>query len=95
MKGLGFVDLEASRPGAVGGVHEAHTQQLVVVVAGPVEDNAGARQGGDVTLRVGRTLGQMYSLMTSVILYLLSPEMPHEHFISIFSLLHHNRDADR
>ncbi len=68
VKGLGFVDLEASRPGAVGGVHEAHTQQLVIVIAGPVEDNAGARQGGDVTLRVGRTLGQICSLMTPVVL---------------------------
>lgn len=86
MKGFGFVDLEASRPGAVGGVHEAHTQQLVVVVAGPVEDNAGARQGGDVTLRVGRTLGQMYSLRTAVILSLLSPGTPYEQFTSIFSL---------
>lgn len=71
MKGLEFVDFEASRPGAVGGVHEAHTQQLVIVIAGPVEDNAGAWQGGDVTLRVGRTLGQMYLLMTCVILYVM------------------------
>lgn len=65
VKGLGLVDLEAPGPGAVGGVHASHTQQLVIVVAGPVEDDAGARQGGDVTLRVGRTLGQMYSLMTN------------------------------
>lgn len=73
MKGLGFVDFEASRPGAVGGVHEAHTQQLVIVIAGPVEHNAGAWQGGDVTLGVGRTLGQMYSLITSGILYIMFP----------------------
>lgn len=56
MKGLGFVDFKASRPGAVGSIHEAHTQQLVIVVAWPVEDDAGARQGGDVTLWVGRAL---------------------------------------
>ena len=58
VEGLGFVDLEASRPGAVGSVHEANTQQLVIVVSGPVEDDAGAWQGGDVTLWIGRTLGQ-------------------------------------
>lgn len=57
MKRLGFVDLEASRPGTVGGIHETHTKELVVVVAGPVENNAGAWQGGDVTLWIGRTLG--------------------------------------
>lgn len=56
VKGLGLVDLEASRPGAVRGVHEAYAQQLVVVIAGPVEDNAGSRQRGDVTLRVDGTL---------------------------------------
>lgn len=59
MKGLRLVDLKASRPGAVGRVHEANTQQLIIVIAGPVENNAGARQGGDVTLWVGCTLGQM------------------------------------
>lgn len=42
---LRFVDLEASGPGAVGDVHETHTQQLVVVISGPVEDDAGSRQG--------------------------------------------------
>lgn len=73
MEGLGFVDLEASRPGTAGGVHEAHTQQLVVVIAWPVENNTGARQGGDVTLRVGGTLGQIFSLMTFIILYLFPP----------------------
>lgn len=57
VKGLGFVDFEASRPGAVGGIHEAHTQQLVIVIAWPVEDDTGARQGGDVTLWVGCALG--------------------------------------
>lgn len=56
VKGLGDVDLEAPRPGAVGRVHEPDTQQLVVVVAGPVEDHAGAWQGGDVALWVGRAL---------------------------------------
>lgn len=73
MEGLWFVNLKASRPGAIGGVHETHTEQLVVVIAGPVEDNAGAWQGGYVTLWVGRTLGQVYLLITYVILYLLSP----------------------
>lgn len=53
MKRLGDVDLEAPRPGTVGDVHEPHTQQLVVVVAGPVEDHAGAWRRGDVTLWVG------------------------------------------
>lgn len=67
MEGLWFVDLKASRPGAVGGVHEAHTQQLVVVITGPVEDNAGARQGGDVSLWIGSTLQQTYSLMAAVV----------------------------
>ena len=52
MEGLGLVDLEAARPGAVGRVHEAHTQQLVVVVPGPVEDHAGAGQRGDVAVWV-------------------------------------------
>lgn len=66
MKGLGDVDFEASRPGAVRGVHESDTQQLVIVVARPVEDNAGARQGGDVALWVSRTLTQMSSYVTSV-----------------------------
>lgn len=66
MKGLGDVDFEASGPGAVRGVHESDTQQLVVVVARPVEDNAGARQGGDVALWVSRTLTQMSSYVTSV-----------------------------
>ena len=56
MEGLGLVDLEPSRPGAVGRVHEADAQQLVVVVPGPVEDHAGTRQGGDVALRVGWAL---------------------------------------
>lgn len=69
MKGLGLVDLEASRPGAVGGVHETDTKQLVVVVAGPVEDHAGAWQGGDVALGVGCTLGHVNSLVTSNMLY--------------------------
>lgn len=53
---LWFVDLKAPRPGTVGSVHEAHTQQLVVVITGPVEDDVGAGQGGDVSLWVGRTL---------------------------------------
>lgn len=56
VEGLGLVDLEAARPGAVWDVHESHAEQLVVVVAGPVEDHAGARQGGDVPLRVLRAL---------------------------------------
>ena len=71
MKRLGFVDFKASRPGAVGGVHKAHTQQLVIVISGPVEDDAGSRQGGDVTLRVGCTLRHIYLLMTRVILYVM------------------------
>lgn len=58
VEGLGLVDLEASRPGAVGRVHEAHAQQLVVVVARPVEDDAGAWQRGDVALWVGCALGE-------------------------------------
>lgn len=56
MERLGLVDLEASRPGAVGVVHESHTQQLVIVVPGPVEHHAGARRCGDVALWVGRAL---------------------------------------
>lgn len=56
MEGFGLVDLEAPRPGAGGVVHEAHAQQLVVVVTGPVEHHTGARQGGDVALGVRRTL---------------------------------------
>lgn len=56
MEGLGLVDLEAPRPGAVGRVHEAHAQQLVVVIPRPVEDHAGAGQRGDVALWVGGTL---------------------------------------
>ena len=52
MEGLGLVDLEAAGPGAVLGVHEAHTQKLVVVIPGPVEDHTGTRQGGDVALWV-------------------------------------------
>lgn len=59
VEGLGFVDFEASGPGAVHIVHDAHAQQLVVVAAGPVEDHAGARQGGDVALWVGGGLGHM------------------------------------
>lgn len=59
VKGLEDVDLEASRPGAVGCVHEPHTQQLVVVIPGPVEDHAGAWQGGDVALWVGGALTQV------------------------------------
>lgn len=59
VKRLGDVDFEASRPGAVGRVHESDTQQLVVVVTGPVEDHAGAWQGGDVALWIGCALGQM------------------------------------
>lgn len=65
VEGLWFVDLEASRPGTVGGVHETHTQQLVVVIPRPVKHNAGARQGGDVTLRIGRALGGMHYLVAS------------------------------
>lgn len=72
MEGLGFVDLEASRPGTVGGVHEAHTQQLVVVITWPVENNTGARQGGDVTLRVGGTLGKIFYIY-KYILYSFPP----------------------
>lgn len=53
VEGLWFVDFEASGPRALHVVHDAHAQQLVVVAAGPVEDHAGARQGGDVALRVG------------------------------------------
>lgn len=56
---LELVDLEASGPGAVGRVQESNTQQLVVVVSGPVEDDAGAGQGGDVTLWVGGPLTQI------------------------------------
>lgn len=56
MERLGLVNLEASRPGAVGVVHETHAQQLVVVVPGPVEHHAGAGQCGDVALWVGRAL---------------------------------------
>lgn len=59
VKRLGNVDFKASRPGAVGRVHEADTQQLVIVVTGPVEDHAGAWQGGDVALRIGCALRQM------------------------------------
>lgn len=59
VKRLGDVDLEASGPGTVGCVHESDTQQLVVVVTGPVEDHAGAWQGGDVALRIGCALTQM------------------------------------
>lgn len=58
VEGLGDVDLKASRPRTVGGVHEPHAQQLVIVVAGPVEDHAGARQGGDVPVWIGRALRQ-------------------------------------
>lgn len=53
VEGLWFIDFEASGPGAVLVVHDANAQQLVVVAAGPVEDHTGARQGGDVALRVG------------------------------------------
>lgn len=60
MKRLGDVDLEAARPGAVGRVHEPDAQQLVVVVPGPVEDHAGAGQGGDVAVRIGCALGQTH-----------------------------------
>lgn len=62
MEGLGLVDLEASGPGAVGVVHDANAEQLVVVAAGPVEDHAGARQRGDVALRVGCSLRHMLTL---------------------------------
>ena len=65
MERLWFVDLKASRPCAVEGVHEAYTQQLVIVIAGPVEDNTGAGWSGDITFWVGRTLGQNSSLMTA------------------------------
>lgn len=60
MKRLGDVDFEAARPGAVGGVHEPDTQQLVVVVTGPVEDHTGARQGGDVAVGIGCALRQTH-----------------------------------
>lgn len=66
MEGLGFVDFEASGPGAVHIVHDAHAQQLVVVAAGPVEDHAGARQGGDVALWVGGGLGHMIRSKTPI-----------------------------
>lgn len=56
VEGLVLVDLEASGPGAVGRVHQSHAQQLVVVVARPVEDRAGARQGWDVALWIGCAL---------------------------------------
>lgn len=59
VKRLGDVDLEASGPGTVGRVHESDTQQLVVVVTGPVENHAGAWQGGDVALWVGCALSHM------------------------------------
>ena len=55
---LGLVDLEASGPGAVSVVHEAHTQQLVVVIPGPVEHHTGAGWRRDVALGVSRALQQ-------------------------------------
>lgn len=72
VKGFGFADLKASRPGAIGDVHKAHTQQLVIVIAWPMENNTGARQGGNITLWVGRTLGQMCLLTTFVILHVMA-----------------------
>lgn len=60
VKRLGDVDLETARPGAVGCVHEPDTQQLVVVVTGPVEDHTGAGQGGDVAVWIGCALRQTH-----------------------------------
>ena len=57
VEGFWLVDLEASRPGAVGCVHEPHTEQLIVVIPGPVEDHTGAWRRGDVVLWVGCALG--------------------------------------
>lgn len=56
---LGDVDLEAPRPGTVRRVHESDTQQLIIVIPGPVEDYVGAWQGGDVAFWIGCALGRM------------------------------------
>lgn len=56
VKRLWLVDLKAATPCAVGDFHEAHAQQLVKVISGPVENNAGARQRGDIPLWVAGTL---------------------------------------
>ena len=65
VEGLGLVDLKPSRPGAVGRVHEAHTQQLVIVVPRPMEDHTGAGQRGDVAVWVGGALEPVTVYMSS------------------------------
>lgn len=52
-----FVDLKAPRPDAVRNIHQSHAQQLIIVVARPVEHNAGTRKCGDVAIRIRCSLG--------------------------------------
>lgn len=56
MEGIILVDFKASRPNAIGNVHQPDTQQLIVVIAWPVEHHTGTRQGGNVAIRVGCSL---------------------------------------
>lgn len=56
MEGIILVDFKASRPNAIGNVHQPDTQQLVIVIAWPVEHHTGTRQGGNVAIGVGCSL---------------------------------------
>lgn len=56
MEGIILIDFKASRPDTIGNVHQPDTQQLIVVIAWPVEDHTGSRQGGNVATGIGCSL---------------------------------------
>lgn len=62
MEGIILVDLKASRPNAVGDIHQSDTQELVIVIPRPMEHHTGAREGGNVTFGVGVALKHTGSL---------------------------------
>lgn len=56
MEGIILVDFKASRPNTIGDIHQSDTQELIIVIAGPVEHHTGTRKGGDITFRIGCSL---------------------------------------